>query len=380
MPCQLPGGELNGISVPSICERHGGTWVAEPSLMQGGITPSDSLLGEDTVIPLPTRKIGKSFSGEAGAGYWDTDAFGQPLDWNTGPQGEQYNLFGERDRILANMNANAFDPEPFTPYEIKRETTSQPRILKTKHGQRPMTEQEMIKFNQQNAGNKIKSLFTSTGSTQDKKDATSEVTTGTKPDTTTPTAPTAPTDKPTTPTTPPAPPAPPGKTVQEIAKTGDIPKNIWEQMKTKDYWLKSIEGGSGGWDNRLFRLGEMMSYMGTPLANRGKNPSERWTASAKEFANTSKAAQKAKAKADQDRIDNLIKIADESPSHFASAVAEYLPEDAYWFGMDKADKESMSMQVALVAKAAMMKAASDGKYLPLQRALEEASKRVKDPK
>lgn len=273
MPCQLPGGELNGISVPSICERHGGTWVAEPSLMQGGITPSDSLLGEDTVIPLPTRKIGKSFSGEAGAGYWDTDAFGQPLDWNTGPQGEQYNLFGERDRILANMNANAFDPEPFTPYEIKRENTSQPRMIKTKHGQRLMTEQEMIKFNQQNAGNKIKSLFTSTGSTQDKKDATSEVTTGTKPTTTT----TA-TDKPTTttPTTPPAPPAPPGKTVQEMGKTGDIPDSIWEQMKTKDYWLKGVEGGSGGWDNRLFRLGEMMSYMGTPLANRGDSPAKRW--------------------------------------------------------------------------------------------------------
>ena len=48
-------------------------------------------------------------------------------------------------------------------------------------------------------------------------------------------------------------------------------------MGTKDYWLKGMKEGSGGWDNRLFRLGEMMSHMGTPLSKRGDSPAKRWT-------------------------------------------------------------------------------------------------------
>ena len=48
-------------------------------------------------------------------------------------------------------------------------------------------------------------------------------------------------------------------------------------MQSKDWWFNPVEGGAGGWDNRLFRLGEMMSYMGTPLSKRGDNPAKRWT-------------------------------------------------------------------------------------------------------
>ena len=59
---------------------------------------------------------------------------------------------------------------------------------------------------------------------------------------------------------------PTGDEVQGMGKNKNIPDSIWDKMKTKDYWLNEMEGGSGGWDNRLYRLGEMMAYMGTPLS------------------------------------------------------------------------------------------------------------------
>jgi len=69
--------------------------------------------------------------------------------------------------------------------------------------------------------------------------------------------------------------------------TGPAPKNadavlsgqksLFGDMQKPGYWSEKVEGGSGSWDNRLFRLGEMMSYMGTPLSKRGDNPSKRWT-------------------------------------------------------------------------------------------------------
>lgn len=40
--------------------------------------------------------------------------------------------------------------------------------------------------------------------------------------------------------------------------------------------LKQIPGGAGGWDTPLYRLGELMAYFGTPLAQRKDAPSKRW--------------------------------------------------------------------------------------------------------
>jgi hypothetical protein len=47
--------------------------------------------------------------------------------------------------------------------------------------------------------------------------------------------------------------------------------------KKPGFWSTPIEGGAGAWDNKLFRLGEMMAYMGTPLSKRGDSPAKRWT-------------------------------------------------------------------------------------------------------
>jgi len=65
--------------------------------------------------------------------------------------------------------------------------------------------------------------------------------------------------------------------------------DLWGNMQKPGYWSEQVEGGAGKWDNRLFRLGEMMSHMGTPLSKRGKNPADRWT-NASKSANTLKAA------------------------------------------------------------------------------------------
>jgi len=74
--------------------------------------------------------------------------------------------------------------------------------------------------------------------------------------------------------------------------------SLWDNMQSKDWWFNPVEGGAGGWDNRLFRLGEMMSYMGTPLSKRGDSPAKRWTtahsASEKLKADLAKAQDKKK--------------------------------------------------------------------------------------
>ena len=105
-----------------------------------------------------------------------------------------------------------------------------------------------------------------------------------------------------------------GGQVQNMGKEGKIPTSIWDKMQTKGFWLDGVEGGSGKWDNRLFRLGEMMTHMGTPLSKQGDSPAKRWS-TANTAANTLKATN-AKAsgladdnatKADQARWTNMVK-------------------------------------------------------------------------
>ena len=280
MPCQLPGGELNGISVPSICERHGGTWVAEPSLMQ------DTSAVPTSGTPHPTQPFMYS---DGKGGYWSDKPAENLTEWLIPAAGSKKAVTKAATKLAP---------------VVKKTVQS----LFTKPGtiQKPITKTKLL------PDGKLKHIGTTTKEVPGRvlsvprasataitaasagkglfgeDDATSlspAADTTTKPnvfnqqnkDKNTPT----------------------GKEIQEIAKTGDIPKNIWEQMQTKDYWLKGVEGGSGGWDNRLFRLGEMMSYMGTPLAQRGKNPAQRWTAARSEADKVKAAIAKAQAKKDE---------------------------------------------------------------------------------
>jgi hypothetical protein len=98
---------------------------------------------------------------------------------------------------------------------------------------------------------------------------------------------------------------PSGPSVINAAKTGNISTGLLDKMGTKDFWMTGIEGGSGSWDNRLFRLGEMMSYMGKHPSKQGDSPAKRWT-TANTAANTLKAsANKAKKTPTPLKIDNI---------------------------------------------------------------------------
>ncbi len=63
------------------------------------------------------------------------------------------------------------------------------------------------------------------------------------------------------------------------AVASSIP-SLWDKMQTKGFWMDGIEGGGGAWDNKLYRLGEMMNYMGMPSDKRGDAPSKRWQGAA----------------------------------------------------------------------------------------------------
>ena len=80
--------------------------------------------------------------------------------------------------------------------------------------------------------------------------------------------------------------------IKGMAKS-DIPDSIWDKMQTKGFWMDGVEGGAGKWDNKLFRLGEMMSYMGTPLSKRGDSPAKRWTSANTEASKIKQAISKA---------------------------------------------------------------------------------------
>ena len=67
---------------------------------------------------------------------------------------------------------------------------------------------------------------------------------------------------------------------------------LWSNMQKPGYWSDKVEGGAGDWDNRLFRLGEMMSYMGKHPSKQGDNPSKRWTTAATAAATAAAKANK----------------------------------------------------------------------------------------
>jgi len=372
MPCILPSGELNGISVPAICARHGGQWIDEPSLLTepgigntmppsmeypGLIEPgvgntfgpigksySGGALQNPQKLSLMNNidgTIGKSYSGGAlqnpqklnimnnldgaiGTSYpgsalqdpskvmnaigRDTDDFGNPLNANFAGD-TNFGLL--RDRAVNKFNTKPFNKPFLGP--VTRTNTSQPRMTQTASGLRPMSVRESSKEDRYNVGQKFKSIFGmddesvardkaskrgsgligtsySGGPTQAiwHKNQEAKTTDNTTTDNTKTTDnATAVNNGTPTPTQ-----------IKEIAKSGDIPTDIWGKMKTKDYWMTGIEGGSGAWDNKLFRLGEMMAYMGTPLSKRGDSPAKRWTAANTDSAKVKAAIRKAQIAAD----------------------------------------------------------------------------------
>ena len=123
---------------------------------------------------------------------------------------------------------------------------------------------------------------------------------------------------------------PSGPSVINAAKTGNISTGLLDKMGTKDFWMTGIEGGSGSWDNRLFRLGEMMSYMGKHPSKQGDSPAKRWT-SAATAANTLNASKiKAGGEVSKDQAARWSKMI---PAD-ATLIKQFLTPGSNFFGGD----------------------------------------------
>jgi hypothetical protein len=130
--------------------------------------------------------------------------------------------------------------------------------------------------------------------------------------------------------------------------------NLWSNMQKPGYWSDKVEGGSGGWDNRLFRLGEMMSYMGTPLSKRGKNPAERWTTATATANKAATDAAAAKAKLDKP-VDLFSKIGNKTMVNaIKEKVAKRMGKDE-WTSLDPDEADVLqASNEAIIAIQTMM--------------------------
>jgi hypothetical protein len=106
-------------------------------------------------------------------------------------------------------------------------------------------------------------------------------------------------------------------------------QRLLSDTKKPGFWSTPIEGGAGGWDNKLFRLGEMMAYMGTPLSKRGDSPAKRWTSASNEASKL----QAAMAKAGKKKGGIVSKL---SPSDVGADIMTRLKKKP-WFSLGGVD-------------------------------------------
>lgn len=280
MPCILPSGELNGISVPAICARHGGQWVGdEPSLMNSGINPEwDKPVENLTPWLIPGAGTAKSTATYLGPKVLPkVKAVAQSLFTKPGQVQKTVPIIKKVTPAVTKKAGTLTKPIPSAGQKMatKKITTdgrviSAPGVIGGGLVAAPI----------------VKSIFSDEPVT-DKKvvNQTAKVTPwadlakGVKPDARDDMALEGSLmDNP--------------ESIKEMAKS-DIPDSIWDKMQTKGFWMDGVEGGAGKWDNKLFRLGEMMAYMGTPLSKRGDSPAKRWTSANTEASKLKQAISKA---------------------------------------------------------------------------------------
>jgi hypothetical protein len=79
------------------------------------------------------------------------------------------------------------------------------------------------------------------------------------------------------------------------------------------------------------------------------------------------------------KMDYLMKMATVNPKYLATAIQEFLPkglDDTWFFGLKPSEKEGLAMDIALRAQQAMQRAASEGKQLPYEVAMQIAAKKL----
>jgi len=137
-----------------------------------------------------------------------------------------------------------------------------------------------------------------------------------------------------------------------------------------DSLLQTVPGGGGGaWDTRLYRLGELMNWMGTPIAKRGKNPAERWQRiTEKSIEQENKLAMKGlELKAKEKGYNWKAKeIADYASNYFDS----YFGTDFPIFGKDKDIERNR-----FITAVADTKKLPGNENVPLQKIIDEVLKK-----
>jgi hypothetical protein len=285
MPCILPSGELNGISVPAICARHGGQWVGEqqPSLMNSGVNPEWDKPAENlTPWLIPGAGTAKSTATYLGTKVLPkvlpkVKSVAQSLFTKPGQVQKTVPIIKKVSPAVTKNAGTLMKPIPSAGQKMatKKITTdgrviSAPGVIggglvaapivKSIFSDEPVTDKKVV--NQTAKGTPWADLAK-----------------GVKPDARDDMAfEGALMDNP--------------EAIKRMAKSG-IPDSIWDKMQTKGFWMDGVEGGAGKWDNKLFRLGEMMSYMGTPLSKRGDSPAKRWTSANTEASKIKQAISKA---------------------------------------------------------------------------------------
>ncbi len=212
-------------------------------------------------VPATTRAGCVGGGGSWTEGSSNTDDFGAPLDFNTGPQGEVYDLFGERDRIAGRMNEDAFGRAPFAGPSTQTKVVQPSLYDKTIGG---------FLFD---AKNRARANRGETLLTQDPR-ANREVTSPYKDPLGGRAIASA-----VIPTAPPPPPPPPADSTPTVTTTPTAAPSLFDKMGTKEYWM-GAEGDPAN-QSRVFKLGQLMEHFGTPLSRRGEHPSKTWAAQTK---------------------------------------------------------------------------------------------------
>ena len=314
MPCILPSGELNGISVPAICARHGGQWVGEqqPSLMSQP-TSDNSYSGSGFPAAGTPHPNQPSTYSDGEGGYWSDNPVENLTPWlipGAGTAKSTATYLGTKvlPKVLPKVKsvAQSLFTKPGQVQKtvpiIKKVSPAVTKNAGTLMKPIPSAGQKMATKKITTDGRVIsapgviggglvaapivKSIFSDEPVT-DKKVVNqtakgtpwADLAKGVKPDARDDMAfEGALMNNP--------------EAIKEMAKS-DIPDSIWDKMQTKGFWMDGVEGGAGKWDNKLFRLGEMMSYMGTPLSKRGDSPAKRWTSANTEASKIKQAISKA---------------------------------------------------------------------------------------
>lgn len=139
--------------------------------------------------------------------------------------------------------------------------------------------------------------------------------------------------------------------------------SLWQSIQNPDWWMSPIEGGAGGWDNRLFRLGEMMEYMGTPLANRKDSPAKRWQLAQKNAMDAAKAKVK------------------KPPAPLAPTdLSKYIEDNLKQYtGMFRSDEDVHAKMINQIVRDEIRSRQGDGRQLNIQAITDKViEKYVKD--